>query len=57
MAPELIAQKSYDSKVDIWSLGITIIEMCEKVPPYSESPTVYIMQKINYNPSPTLKAG
>jgi serine/threonine protein kinase len=34
MAPEVIREQSYDEKIDMWSMGITLIEMMDRVPPH-----------------------
>ncbi|KAI8990302.1 kinase-like domain-containing protein [Pilobolus umbonatus] len=36
MAPEILLNENYDTKVDIWALGITAIEIASGRPPYSE---------------------
>ena len=54
MAPELIQGASYTNKVDIWSLGITAIEMADGVPPLFHEPPLRAMMMITSQPSPTL---
>ena len=43
MAPELIRGQEYSTKVDIWSLGIAILEMAEGEPPYIEHPPLRVI--------------
>jgi NIMA (never in mitosis gene a)-related kinase 2 len=39
MSPELMQEKAYDSKSDIWSLGCLIFELCAWKPPFHEAKT------------------
>ncbi|KAG1161794.1 hypothetical protein G6F37_002758 [Rhizopus arrhizus] len=52
MAPEVIKGQDYDSKVDIWSLGVVLLEMAEGDPPYVEHPPLKPILIIDKNVYP-----
>ncbi|KAI1229602.1 hypothetical protein IHE44_0011793 [Lamprotornis superbus] len=57
MAPELISRLPYGPEVDIWSLGVMVIEMVDGEPPYFNEPPLKAMKLIRDNLPPRLKNG
>ena len=60
MAPEVIACDSqldmdYDNRADVWSLGITAIELADSVTPYHGEHPARVLFRIPRDPSPTVR--
>ena len=54
MAPEVLQESSYDGRADVWSLGITMLELCEGQPPHYNVHPMRAIFMIPMKPSPTL---
>ncbi len=50
MSPQVALNSDYDYKTDIWSLGITCIEMIDGEPPNSQLKPRCVIEKIGRNP-------
>eukprot|EP00008_Paramoeba_atlantica_P014822 CAMPEP_0201479212 /NCGR_PEP_ID=MMETSP0151_2-20130828/3923_1 /ASSEMBLY_ACC=CAM_ASM_000257 /TAXON_ID=200890 /ORGANISM="Paramoeba atlantica, Strain 621/1 / CCAP 1560/9" /LENGTH=667 /DNA_ID=CAMNT_0047860585 /DNA_START=87 /DNA_END=2093 /DNA_ORIENTATION=+ len=55
MAPELIRGQQYDYKVDVWSLGILLMELVEGEPPYMDTAPIRALFFITTKGIPPLK--
>ena len=54
MSPEVLSNSEYNKKTDIWSLGITAIEMAEGAPPYAHINYMRAMFVIQKKPAQSL---
>ena len=50
MSPQVVLNEKYDTKTDIWSLGITCVELVEGEPPNGDLKPAKVMEKIACTP-------
>ncbi|KAM8833735.1 serine/threonine-protein kinase PAK 6 isoform 2-T3 [Synchiropus picturatus] len=55
MAPEVISKSPYGTEVDVWSMGIMVVEMVDGEPPYFSETPVAAMKRLRDEPAPTVR--
>lgn len=54
LAPEVASGLGYNTKVDIWAVGITLLELAEGQPPHTDLGPLEVLEAIASAPTPTL---
>uniref|UniRef100_A0A8D3CQQ3 non-specific serine/threonine protein kinase n=1 Tax=Scophthalmus maximus TaxID=52904 RepID=A0A8D3CQQ3_SCOMX len=55
MAPEVISKTPYGTEVDIWSLGVMVVEMVDGEPPYFSDTPITAMKRLRDEAAPNVK--
>ncbi|KAA0708179.1 Serine/threonine-protein kinase PAK 6 [Triplophysa tibetana] len=55
MAPEVVSKTPYGTEVDVWSLGIMVVEMVDGEPPYFNETPIAAMKRLRDEPAPTAR--
>lgn len=56
MAPEVISKSPYGTEVDVWSMGIMVVEMVDGEPPYFSETPVAAMKRLRDELAPTVRS-
>lgn len=55
MSPEVIQKRDFTNTTDVWSLGITVIEMADAAAPYAGKPVMEVIKWIPVRDPPTVR--
>ncbi|KAF5891257.1 serine/threonine-protein kinase PAK 6-like isoform X2, partial [Clarias magur] len=55
MAPEVISKTPYGTEVDVWSLGIMVVEMVDGEPPYFSDTPIAAMKRLRDETAPSVR--
>ncbi|MCJ8743820.1 hypothetical protein PDJAM_G00098650 [Pangasius djambal] len=55
MAPEVISKTPYGTEVDVWSLGIMVVEMVDGEPPYFSDTPIAAMKRLRDEAAPSVR--
>ena len=56
MAPEVLEGEGEGDKSDVWSLGMTLLELAERKHPYKDLSPSEVVEKVTKEPPPSLSS-